>query len=199
VFELRFENVAATGSPDVDRELGTALSYNQEVGAAVGQGCPLGGGSPVGHALYLQNYGPSDPRYGIRLGAAAYLAPLNQPAVLNIDLFDPNLGLPGLCGRLHAQPIVSVPLGQTDGFGVTPLVYLDLPYLARLEGIRFYTQAAIADPRQPIFPVVLSDGRTAVVPPAPRMPPAVSYLYATSLATPTATLWANRAVITRFE
>jgi hypothetical protein len=201
VWELHMENVSQTGSPNVDREIGTSGSFTQTFGTTRPNsfGCLVAGfGLEMSHTLFLQNYGPSHPQFGMRIGSSVDRAPRNQPTVLNIDLVDPNLAL-GLCANVHALPLVSLSLGTTNANGFIDVTWTDIPHARQLEGIRFHTQALTLDPNRPVVPISLSEDRSAAMPPAPRPAPRAAYVYAPSVTTSSATLWPDRGVIARFQ
>ena len=199
-FEFVLENTTGWSGPEVDAERGSSLPYAQATGTAFDYGClVLGHPVEVSHALALQNWGPTHPQYGLRIGSSVLHAPRSQPAVLNLDISDPGIVMAGACATLHALPIVSIPLGTTTAQGSVAPTWVDLPYAQGLEGIRLFTQVAVLDPQRIGLPVSLSERRDAIFPDAPRPAPACSYLYATSPTATSATVWSGRGVVVRFD
>src|SRR5690606_6665984 len=117
VIDFTHENVAylggaASGGSSVDRDYAGARTAT---GANLATGCTATGGSgPYTQNMRLENNGAVLPSYGMRLRVAATDAPANAPVLLNIDLADQNLTIPGLCTTLHAGPVVSLALGTAD-------------------------------------------------------------------------------------
>lgn len=198
-FELTMENVAASGGPDVDAEHGTSSPFLSEYGRGTGYGC-LAATQPLEltHATWFENWGPTHPGYGMRIGTRVDWADPLQPVVVNLGFVDQSLQIPGLCGTLWVLPTLNIPLGNADANGSIALRWTNLAYLQALEGIRFYSQALALSPSLPGIPVVLSERRDARMPDAPRPPVRCAYLYATSLAATSATLWRGRGVVVRF-
>ncbi len=199
-FELTIENVAANGSPEVDRELGSSASFNQDFGRSVDFGCLVNGQAlEMGHTLFLRNYGPSHPNFGMQFGVGVQYAPVRQNCILNVATTNANLTVPGLCARVHAIPQITIPLGPSDGLGDVPQTFFDFPYFAAAVGVTFVTQALALDPGSTAgIQVALSNDRTATMPAAPRPSPRTAYIYAPFKTTQAATLWRDRGVVVRF-
>ncbi len=199
-YELHMENVSGQTSPHVDRELGSSSLFNQALGQSLGLGCLVQNrGIEMGHFLELRNYGPSHAQFGMRLGAKIARAPGKAATVLNLDTVDSNLTVPGLCSTLHCLPVLSLALPLTDVNGEIPTVFTDLPYLSAIEGITFYTQALSLDASRPGIAVSVSDAQVARMPDAARVSPQASYLYAPLVTSASSSLWADRAIVTRFD
>lgn len=169
VIDFTHENVifqgTATSGSSVDRDyVGASYTY----GAELGTGCtPSSGSGPFTQAMRLENNGPALPRFGMRLRVDATDAPPLTPILMNIDLIDQNLTIPGLCTTLHAGAVASVLLGTSDAAGVLPAASLSFGHLPALVGVPLVTQLAALDPGQPVFPAVLSNGERATFPGGP--------------------------------
>ena len=148
--------------------------------------------------LELRNYGPNHPQFGMRFGVGVRHAPANQPAVLNVALASVNLSIPGLCARLHADPLIAIPLGRTTVFGDVPALDIDIPHVPAAEGVAVVTQAAALWPNSPSLPVALSNDQAATMPLAPRPSPTTTYIYSRFALDTAGNLFANRGVVARF-
>lgn len=108
----------------------------------------------------------------MRLEAEVSFGPGNAPVWLNISATDPLLGMPGLCGRLHALPDVQLPLGTTDAAGSRPATVVRFPWVGALTTTPLHMQAIALDPSQSGLPLALSDDSVALWPAAPAVGPA---------------------------
>ncbi|MBK8979523.1 MAG: hypothetical protein IPM29_26785 [Planctomycetes bacterium] len=200
-FEVTAHNVAAGDEAVVDRELGRDNAYAYTRGTTTMPGCIVTGRTiAMGHTLELRNFGPQHPTLGMQIETGVTRGPASQPCILNVALSPAGVTVPGLCTTVHAQPVVSLPLGSTNGLGDVSSSTFDVPYARAFEGLQLVTQALALDPGAAVaLPIALSNDRIATMPAALRASPRTAYLYGILGTTPTATLWDGRAVIARLE
>jgi hypothetical protein len=128
-------------------------------------------------------------------------APSSTAVVVNLDLFDSNLTVPGLCHTLHASPAINYVLGTSSATGAVSTVTVDnIPYNPAIVGTNLFFQALSIDPGIAPLPFVLSNGRQYTIPADPSLP-AVSRVYQYPLASGALTdsgPWTG-GIVTRFE
>ncbi|MBK8979866.1 MAG: hypothetical protein IPM29_28545 [Planctomycetes bacterium] len=165
VIELRWQNVQQAGggpSPYVDAE--HRLPGSQH-GLALGRGCiPSTGGGVFLHSLTAENGGAGADPLGMRLRVTGGPAPRFTGVILNVDAQNPDLLIPGLCTRIHASPLLSFPIGSSLNDGTLPEVCLSYRHNAALVNVVFYSQLLALDPGQPLLPLALSNGASAMMP-----------------------------------
>lgn len=108
------------------------------------------------------------------LGVAIDRAPQNQPALLALGASNPNLSVPGLCGLVATDLLVTLPMGTTDATGFLGGTSNGIKYPAgeaawafpnTLPGARLYLQAHILHPSAPgAIKLANSDGKYLTVP-----------------------------------
>lgn len=126
-----------------------------------GAGC---GGQSLAARFY--NYGPQGKTYQMRLYLDADQHPANTTVTVALGLQTLAVSLPGWCAPVHPDPLVYLPLGNTDALGQLPGRYLNQAYLPALEGLRLQLQSFAADSTVAVG-VALSGGMELWVPPAP--------------------------------
>jgi hypothetical protein len=168
VIDFTYSNLVFTGSSGtlggswVDREYQMSSTVQ---GTSIGTGCLASGQTyPFGHTAWLENSGPGLPTCGMRLRVDGDHAAANAPVVLHVGARDPNLAIPGLCGTVHADPIVAFLVGVTDGSGDLARRWYSFAWNPNLVGITLVTQMAGLDPARPGLPVILSEGRQTSMP-----------------------------------
>ncbi|MBK8974919.1 MAG: hypothetical protein IPM29_03255 [Planctomycetes bacterium] len=171
VIDFDYQNLVwsvpgVSGGSSADREYTGAVTTT---GVSIGTGCSAGGagGGAFGHGMRLEDNGVGAGPYGMRLRVDASNAPPSTPVLLNIDLQDANLSVPGLCTTVHALPLLAFPFGVSDTQGSIPETSLSFVYHPVLVGVQLVTQLASFDPTQPQIPIILSDGRQATMPAGP--------------------------------
>ncbi|MBK8975533.1 MAG: hypothetical protein IPM29_06375 [Planctomycetes bacterium] len=166
VIDFTYENLVwqgtATGGSAVDRQY---VGATTATGTALGTGCTAStSSSAFSHSMRLENNGLGGAAYGMRMRIDATNAPISTPVLLNIDLADLNLTVPGLCATVHAGPTLSLPIAVSDPLGAVGQTSLSWGYNPVFVGVQLVTQLAAFDAGQPAIPVVLSQGRVATMP-----------------------------------
>jgi hypothetical protein len=184
---LRWSTGSASGGSAVDREYTGARTAT---GSAIGNGCtPSTASGAFSHSMRLENNGAGGGAYGMRLRISASNAPQNTPIIMNLDLMDQNLTVPGLCTTLHALPALSAPIGLADPSGDLLQTSISFGYDASFVGVQLVTQLAGFDPGQPQVPLVLSEGRRASMPAGPTTTSHPTAYHWATLPTPDGTLF----------
>lgn len=134
-------------------------------GTPTGAGCTVSGHAlPFRHATVMENDGPGNPNFSMRLRVTVHDGPAALPTVLNMDLADPALAVSGLCAVLRATPLHPTTLPPSDLAGTMPGFVMNCPHMPVLVGLPLYTQVAAFDAGQPGLPIVLSNGLRTVMP-----------------------------------
>lgn len=136
-----------------------------DVGRSVGAGCAVAGQpAPMSHTMQIENQGPGAPLYSMRMEVTLRHAPPGAATILNMDLADPALSLPGVCGVIRSLPARTVALGATDPAGGIFGAAFTCPFIPHLVGLTFHTQMISLDTNRAGVPVALSEGRVATMP-----------------------------------
>lgn len=138
----------------------------------VGTGCNASGQS-VPMTMFATH---SDSAGTWSFGAYVDRAPANAPVFLYLGTTNPATTVPGLCGPLHTNLVVALPLANTNAAGFSG-TYGNAAGTDRqpggrnvfvlpntLPGATLFLQAHAADPGQPGLPFVNSNGLSIVVP-----------------------------------
>lgn len=91
--------------------------------------------------------------------------PAGVPVILHVGLTNPNLQLPGLCGRVYAMPDLALPAGPTSASGALAQTTLALPRGRALRSAHLFLQALAPDAGQAGLPLALSEGCEGGLPP----------------------------------
>jgi hypothetical protein len=163
VIDFSYSNVSVSSGLSVDRDFGGSASPGA-TGAAIGTGCvATGGNAPFSHTAALYNHNATPyPSHSMRLRVGGAAAPANSPVLLFVDALDPAIsGV--LCADIHALPRLLFVLAADAGGAVIDRYY-GFGYDASLVGATFYTQLFAIDPGQGPIPLVVSNGRSTVMP-----------------------------------
>ena len=159
IWDVLYYNSSTTSLASTDRHF--VDQTTTAFGSPVGTGCTVTGAQgPFTSSLQLRNSGGA----GMAFRLSGSDAPPLAPAFVLLDTVDPNLTVPGLCANLHALAVGPLLFETTTGTGAITQFDLVIPYNAALENTTFYAQLMSVDAGQPGLPIVLSDGRFAVMP-----------------------------------
>lgn len=104
----------------------------------------------------------------LQLGFRVQGAPSGAAVIVMLGLSDPGIALPGLCTTLRCSPLLFLTLAAASSIGhINPTFLVSTPYSPTFVGASIVTQALAADPAQPGFPLVLSNGLRSPMPLAP--------------------------------
>ncbi|MCB9917781.1 MAG: hypothetical protein H6832_05215 [Planctomycetes bacterium] len=199
VWEVIYSGNTVTTDYSFDFQyVGTSSGYSSTSGTAVGTNCTATGMTSA-ISTYVTFYNHLTK---FRIYYSLYNMPANSPAFMWIDGMDQNLTVPGLCTKLHALPLINIPLGVSDATGRVGSGYIDnLPYVPSVIGNDLYFQYVGVDLGQAGLPFALSAGRKITVPADP-VPTQVTrfYHYKTTATSSTTTSgpWYG-GIITRFQ
>jgi hypothetical protein len=127
----------------------------------------------------------------------ARFAPSAAASALLIGIVDPDVLLPGLCGRLRTISLLQIGGTSSNIGGFTPSAG-SLPFDPSWVGLSLFSQAVSADPTQTGIPVAVSNGLRSRIGDIPQ-PVNITRIYASG--TPTAatgTVGANYGLVTRY-
>ena len=156
LWTIRYSN-STSGTRVMDRAFGAIQT--RATGATLGAGC-----TGTADTMRLDNSGNYAAGVGMHFLVGATGAPANAPAWLLVDGKASNINVPGLCTRLRALPTLLVPIGKANARGILTKKYLNIPYIAGLQGATLVTQVMFFDPSQRGLPFRLTGGRTANMP-----------------------------------
>ena len=115
--------------------------------------------------------GPFQKRDGYRTTASALNVgwevrggPSNAAVTVLLGAQLQSVAVPGLCAPLAVLPLLTLPLGTTDGAGALPLGATSLTWNPTLAGAEVAAQAAALDVTQPGLPIAVSNGTRTVLP-----------------------------------
>ncbi|MGE3425117.1 MAG: hypothetical protein AB7N24_23960, partial [Dehalococcoidia bacterium] len=91
-------------------------------------------------------------------------APVTQPVTFFLGISDPMLTLPGFCGMVRVDPMISTGIGTTSAQGRLSVSLPFGPYDPALGGTSLQMQALTPDPSRTPVPVSLSDGVRHILP-----------------------------------
>ncbi len=132
VWDLKLQNGTNTGNR-FDRDF---TFYTTGGKASLSPGC-----SGFTLAQVMESNGPALTNYGMRLKAGVTNAPPSAPVSLSLAVVDANLTVPGFCAKLHALPLVILPIGVSNASGQVFNCYWNVPFAASLNGFTLITQA----------------------------------------------------------
>ncbi len=150
VWNLTLENGTNTGNK-FDRDY---TMYKSGTSALLSPGC-----ASFAHGAVMESNGPAMTNYGMRLKAGVTGGPPSAPVSMSLAVADANYSLPAFCAKVHAIPLVVLPMGVAGSTGRVFNCYWNIPFDAALNGFSMVTQA---------FSVlggglVLSGGRTSMM------------------------------------
>ncbi len=166
VIDFVHENVAYTtgtapSGTSVDRGYIGALTSNA---SDLGTGCtPTNLPGAFDHNMRMENNGAGGGAHGMRMRVSGTNAPFGAPLVMNIDLQDLNLTVPGLCTTIHAGGLVTVPFGTSSATGGITETSISFGHSPAFVGASLVTQFAAIDAGLP-FGVALSNGQQGTMP-----------------------------------
>ena len=101
----------------------------------------------------------------LEMGFKVSSAPPSAGLTMLLGASDPALTIPGLCGVVHSQPLVFLPIGTADAAGTLPLAFpINTPWTPALAGAPLFTQVIALDTTQPGIPLAMSNGLRAPIP-----------------------------------
>ncbi|MGE0142142.1 MAG: hypothetical protein AB7I19_18345 [Planctomycetota bacterium] len=183
LWEVRTRNNASASDYGNDFQSISGSTGASTTGTSIATGCiPTGGSVAMALAGLAKNQFNR-----FRLAYTVTNAPASTGVFLNLDFVNSNLTLPGLCTTLVAAPTISTPIGSSDPSGAVPQFNLDnIPFNPAVIGSSIFAQALAFDFAQPVFPIVLSNGRSLTFPNTPTTSPAdVTRVYGYRLASGT--------------
>lgn len=131
VWDLKLEKVPSTFS--IDRDF---TFYSSGSSVNLGAGC-----SSFDLNSVMETNGPALPQHGMRLRVSMRSAPASVPVSLSIATSDANATVPGFCAKVHAIPLLALPMGMSSSTGQVFNHYFNAPYTASFQGLSLVTQA----------------------------------------------------------
>ncbi|MFO1054061.1 MAG: hypothetical protein U1F36_17735 [Planctomycetota bacterium] len=174
LWEVRTQNNTSASDYGNDFQSVTGSTAASTSGTSIGTGC-----IPTGRSAAMALAGVAKNQFTrFRLAYTVTNAPPVSGVFLNLDFVNSNLTLPGLCTTLIAAPTISSAIGTSDANGAVPEFSLDnIPFNPALIGSTVFGQALALDFGQPVFPIVLSNGRSLTFPNTPTTPASVTRVY----------------------
>lgn len=154
VWDLTLQNGTNSGNI-FDRDY---TFYTSGSGTTLGPGC-----SGFNLNTQMQSNGPGGGNYGMRFRAYCTNAPPSTAIGWSLALTDSNLTIPGFCAKVHALPLLVLPLGMSNSTGRVGALYYQTAYSASLNGLTLVSQAFGDNSGS----IALSNGQSATMPTNP--------------------------------